>query len=79
MKFEDSKKRKRRGGAEREREGGRGREERESERERGKNARVRCQTSALWEKTDQLDLNPVRDLVDYARRNGLEKRAQSDA
>ena len=30
--------------------------------------------------TDQLlGLNPVRDLVDYARRNGLEKRAQSDA
>ena len=79
MKFEEPKKRERRGGAEREREKGGGGGRRESERERGKNARVRCQTSALWEKTDQLDLNPVRDLVDYARRNGLEKRAQSDA
>ena len=65
--------RERRGG-ERERERGRGREERESERERGKNARVRCQTSALWEKTDQLlDLNPVRDLVDYARMNACSR------
>ena len=61
------------GRRERER-GGRGREERESERERGKNARVRCQTSARWEKTDQLlDLNPVRDLVDYARMNACSR------
>ena len=64
---------KRRGG-ERERGGGRGREERE--RARGREAKLResdVRRVHCGRKLQLLDLNPARDLVDYARMNACSR------